>query len=216
MRLRLFLAVLLLAGAAQAESPTNTPTITNTPTVTPTSTLTSTPTRTPTATNTATVTATVTPTNTFATFTPTRTATRTPTQTPTSTPTQTPTATAPLAGNTPPAVRVEARRVPLTATLLNAATTINAGSIATVEGISPWNVQVTAGTTCTSYTLLIQGSNDCTNFGTVATVTEANVAQGATGFASSTAFTIPVRCVRGYLSAASCSSGVTAILHGVP
>lgn len=102
--------------------------------------------------------------------------------------------------------------MPLTATILDAASAVNSSGGIAVEGISPWAVQLIVGT-CTSYTLLIQGSNNCTTFATLQTLTEANVGSGATGFGA--AVTVPVRCMRALLSAVN-SCTITAVLHGVP
>jgi hypothetical protein len=132
-------------------------------------------------------------------------------QTPTQTPTVTPTATLASIG-TPKSSRAEAYQVPITRVLLDAATTVNASGVALVEGYETKSVQVTVGT-CTSYTLVLAGSIDCSNWVTLQTITEAGVAQNATGL--STTFTQALRCMRAVLTAMN-GCTVSAVLHAVP
>ena len=201
------------------DTPTSTPTETGTVTWTATSTPTDTPTSTPTETGTTTQTPTDTPTST-PTWTPTSTATNTPTSTPTWTPTVTPTDTptstptkTPYRVFTPQGVsRASKHRVPITTTLLDAQTTLHESGGMYVEGQTYKSVEVTIGA-CTTYTLVISGSVNCSNYATLQTITNADFGANTTGMSST--FTQALRCLRAQITAID-GCTITAVGQGSP
>jgi len=187
--MRLLLAFILLVWAGSAYGQTETPTITETPTSTATRTPTQTPTRTPTSTDTPTITVTPTITNT-ATVTPTHTATFMPTGAP----------------------KVRANVISDNRTLLDAATSTGSGTAWNVRNYGTKTVQVTVGAGCTSYTLLIEGYISGPMWSTLTTVTEANIAGGATGLYT---YTTALEYIRPRVTAINGCS-VSVYLEGVP
>lgn len=114
---------------------------------------------------------------------------------------------------TPAAIRVEGNQAPVYEQLLSAAKTVNASGGAFVAGRENKTFQVTAGSTCSTFTLKLDGSVDCANFYTRTTVTNTDVSAGTTKLFDTTNAD---RCVRAYLSAASCTDGVTAYVGANP
>jgi hypothetical protein len=188
-------------GAWPTATPTETPTAT--PTATPTETPTATPTSTPTDTNTPTrtPTPTLTPTDTH---TPTETPTLTHTSTPTATPTRTP-----YVGVVTPGRRVSGA---LTETLMSLQTVVGASGGAEVGSFKTKAIQIVVGT-CTTYTLLVEGSNDGTNWGTLQTIANSDFGQNTTGYATS--ITLSIKYIRTRITAIN-SCTLTTVLHAQP
>lgn len=141
-----------------------------------------------------------------ATVTPTVTPTRTPTNTGTVTPTMTPSF---MPTGLP---RVRANVISDNVVLLDAVTATGSGTPRNVRNYGTKSVQVTIGPVCSSYTLVIEGYISGPSWATLQTVTDSNVAAGATGIYT---VTTALEYMQARVTAVS-GCTISAYLEGVP